>query len=367
MSTRRLTVADLKPHLASVGYCFPQDNARLYIKLTEAEERMQVYGRWFGSIQEVQFCVRDCLLIWPREVDVIEQLSLPYCTGPIDIHNAWYDYIRPIYDGTHHWNNAIAGWPGCAPVNMSVLDRQPVSFDVTNASRRTLRFYPTHASDVGKTVIVQGNDSNGIWVRTSVGGTVIDGEQVTLALPFADTTTTWEAGNPLGLQKQVTNYRVLMYDHDLLTMQDRLLGIYQPGETNPVYRVSKIPFLGEGGGCCGSESSSCTLTTIRALVKLASVPFASDGDWLLYRNISAYKEALLAIRDWENGDLASGNFHFFGAAAPKQSRMSNQATLSKGGCIPLLRAEQRSMSADRTEVVTHYGDERFVAAMSIYR
>lgn len=375
MSSSRITVEDLKPYVGDLGFCFPADDDRFLLRLNEAEERLQAYGRWWGSIQEVQFCVRDCVLIWPREVDTIEALSLD-CSGPLDIQNEWYSYTRAYatLGACPSWSGGapLLGWGSgpCGPQSMMMSARSPASFDVTRNSGETIRFYPASSSDAGKTIIVQGRDASGVWVRTQpvVGGPVIDGEQVTLAMPYAETVKTWAAGMPQAISKQVTNYRVLMYSYNISTQQLRALGTYQPGETNPVYRTSKIPALANGPSGCSGSSSCCEYSTVRALVKLAHVPLRGDGDWLLYRNFAAYVEAITAVMRWREGDLAAGNFHFFGQVNPKQSRMSNQATLTRGGAIPMLRAELRSMTADRTDVTTHYEhDDRLNWTLAGYR
>jgi hypothetical protein len=351
MSSTRLTVLNLVNSRipAALGICLPSDRTRFLQWLNEAEDRLLAYGRWYGSIQEVQFCVSGCVLTWPREVATIEALSLPCRGGPVDIRNDWYNYTQAVatLNQCHDWGSG-----SCGNAGMTIASRMACSFETTQERGSTIRFYPASSSDIGKTILVQGRDTNNIWVRTNPTGTqVLDGELVTLAMPFADTVTTWMTGNPLGLQKQATNYRVLMYEHSLSTLQDRPLGTYQASETNPSYRTSIIPSLDQA---CGGASSCCGLTTIKALVKLAHVELSSDDDWLLFQNIAAYKEAMLAIRDWENGDIASGNIHFYGMAAPKQARASNQATLRQGGAIPMLRAELRGMTSDRTEVEMHF-------------
>jgi hypothetical protein len=239
--------------------------------------------------------------------------------------------------------------------------KKACSFASTKGSNKVIRLYPTHSSDVGKTVLVQGYDSNNIWVRTNpTGSEVIDGELVTLALPFVDTTTIWYPGQPTAIQKDVTNYRVLMYEYDTVTTLERQLGDYQATETNPEYQVSFIPGF-HNIKCCGTACSTdddCNPPrTVTALVKLAHIDVSSDRDWVLFQNIAAYKEAMLAVRDWENGDVASGNFHFYGATTAKQARASNQATLSKGGAIPMLRAELRSVTGDNTTVFVHHEND----------
>jgi hypothetical protein len=357
----RLTVLDLKNSRipAALGLCLPSDNTRFLGWLNEAQERLLAYGRWWGSIVEAQFCTTEGCLVFPREVGTVEQIAI--CGYPVELANAWYEFTTNLAkietcDGCCTAENGTAGmrgnaWP-CGHLQVRNRAKQAASFAWTRGSNKVLRFYPTHSDDVGKTIVVQGYDSNNIWVRTNPGSGVIDGERVTLALPFVDTVTVWYPGSPSAIQKAVTSYRVLMYEYDTSSTLLRQLGDYQPSETNPLYRVAYVPgFSGiTCGGCCDDDTNRRTIT---ALVKLAHINLTADGDWVLFQNIAAYKEAMMAVRDWENGDIASGNIHFYGAAAPKQARMSNQATLRQGGAIPMLRAELRSMTGDSTTVFAH--------------
>ena len=379
----RLTALDLKNSRipAALGIC--PDDPRFFPWLNEAESRMLAYGRWWGSIVEFQFCARDCQIVWPREVATIEAISTP-CAGPMTISNAWYAYQQTVasccnWGGVGNaggFNGSFLpswGYGGgiCMPPNMTMLARGPCSFATTHVAGLKLRFYPQSSSDVGKVILVQGRDSSGVWVRKSYSGTVIDGERVTLALPFADTTTLWAAGEPTAIQKPLTNYRVLLYSFNPADSSELALGNYQPTETNPLYRISRIS-AARGRvtrtGNCPPPTDCCRLTTVRALCKLAHLPITNDSDWVLFQNIAAYKEAMLAVRDYENGDLAGGNLHFYGSAQPKQARASGQATLRQMGAIPLLAAELRSMTGDVTEVEIHYeSDRRLQWELATYR
>jgi hypothetical protein len=116
------------------------------------------------------------------------------------------------------------------------------SFAQTTTDNQRIRFYPGNAQDVGKTIIVQGYDSNGNWVRSGPTDNRIDGETVTLALPFVTTTTIWRPGAPTAIIKEVTQYRVLGYAVDATSGDETAIADYQPGETEPMYQVYQILF-----------------------------------------------------------------------------------------------------------------------------
>jgi hypothetical protein len=230
-----------------------------------------------------------------------------------------------------------------------------VSFASTSSNNQKLRFYVTgDSSDVGKKVIVQGKDLNGVWVRTVIDGVVSDGEQVTLASPFVDTTTIWGIGEPTLLIKDPTNYKLLMYGVDATTGDETPLGDYQPTETNPMYRVIKIPHL---KGRCGCSSSGGT-RTLTAIVSLQHIPVQADTDWLLFQNLIAYGDGVYSEKLREEGNVVAADGYFFGNDRTPQNARGVLRKIDGTGALPLLKAELRKMTGDVTTV--NVGQSGFV-------
>lgn len=221
------------------------------------------------------------------------------------------------------------------------------SFSTVRGANKLIRSYPGSGADVGKSIIYSGNDANGIWQE----------EAVNLTLPFVDTVTVWGPGAPFTVVKDVTAARVLVYEYDTVTHTERALAIYEAGETRPSYRVGHIAGLrrpGCGGTC--ADDGDATKTTVNAMVSLQHVTLASPGDWLILQNLSAYKAAMMAVKAWEEGDAARGDFYFYGTAGPAKNNRGPLRITNQGGAIPLLQAELRKMSGDRTTVFA-YVDE----------
>lgn len=308
MSLQRLTFADVKASRIplSLGLC-PTDE-RLLQWCNEGREQLmnRAIGGFWGQTVRVQMCVSDggCL-VWPREAaDVV---AVAVCKTPIPIYNDLYPFIENV----GHVENCDSCSCGCQCGGMALLsDNTTVASALTVLTTgNTIRFYPADEADVGKTVLVQGYDQNLIWVRTTVGGVVIDGEQVTLALPFVDTATRWYRGAPVSIQRQATAYRLLMYEHDVTNGGDRLLASYQPDETRPSYRRSILPGL-SGTNCGSTASTSCggcgTTPLITAIIKLGYVPILTDQDWVYPSNLTALKYVIRSRkRDEENDDAGS--------------------------------------------------------------
>lgn len=353
----RLTVADMQNSRAAAALNVCPTSERFYQWLNEAEDLMLAQGRWWGSIQEAQFCSTDLCLVWPREVAAIEQVAI--CGQPVAIENGWYGFTRLLANlkqcngcsGSFNSNSTCGdrfGQCSCGHVQMRLKEGTAASFATTRGSNKVIRSYPTNSLDVGKKIRYQGYDKNGIWVRTIIDGTMQDGEQVVLQLPFVDTVTVWGDGAPMAVQKEVTAQRVLVYSYDTAAAVEKALAVYQPSETNPSYRVSYMPQGRNRGGCCGNvtEDGSSRIT-VTALVSLQHVDVSTPADWLVLQNRSAYKAAMMAVKAWEQGDVAMGNYYFYGSeSAPKNAR-GPLRVVNRGGAIPLLQAELRKMNSDR--------------------
>jgi len=246
------------------------------------------------------------------------------------------------------------------------------SFETTRSSDRVLRAYPGSTADVGKKLRFQGRDRNGIWVRTAAtpDGPLQDGEEVTLAMPFVETVTVWGPGAPVAVIKDVTEQRVLVYSRVSTDLSDstlRLIADYEAGETRPSYIQSYVPL--KRGRCCGGESGdTIATTTVTALVGLQHVELRSPGDWLILQNLPAYKAAMVAVKAKEEKDFATFNFEFYGTQASARNGRGVERVVNRGGAIPLLVAELRRMSSDRTSAYVYLDEtEKYTRMMLGFR
>jgi hypothetical protein len=264
--------------------------------------------------------------------------------SPMTMGSSWYQFVYP-----HVPCGSILGYCGCGcgcTTNFSLQDKNTAaSFATTQGTNKKIRVYPTHASDVGKKIIIQGYDSNGIWVRTSYGGLVQDGEQVTLALPHTDTATIWGPqpnkgcnGAPVNVIKDRTNYRVLLYSLNTDDATEIQLARYEPNETEPMYRVVTIPNFRT---TCGCDSS-----TLTAIVSLQHVPVVNDTDFLLFQNMASYQMGVLAEKHMEEGNIQMFNAYFYGTQVPSKGIRSGARLIGQSGAIPTLQAELRKMTGD---------------------
>ena len=156
------------------------------------------------------------------------------------------------------------------------------------------------ATDTGKTVIIQGYDENGQWVRTLDGASYIDGEKLTLAGAEVNSATTFTAVTRV--IKEVTSGRVDMWSWDsTASLSSRQIAAYEPGETLPTYRKMFVPGL-QNYDSCGSNSS-CDNKSVTVLARLQHVPVAVDNDFLVVDNAAAIKLMAMAIQREEQNML----------------------------------------------------------------
>lgn len=342
---------------ARVGVC--PDSTELLSWTNAFESRAAAFGRWWGSVQLAQFCVRGdtcgACVVLPPQVAVIEAANLNGM--PMNVQNAWGQFDRP-----HLWwgqcgSGLSANLPctdvqnfrcgcgcGCYGVPQMLDEGIVASYSVTNSGDR-IKVYATQTVDYGKHVVLQGYDSNGVWVRTTFAdGTIQDGEEVTLAAGGVLTNTTWAGGAPYLAFKDVTAYRVLVFAVDT-DGNERQLADYGPTETNPTYRKVKIPGVrGASCGCAGNQ-------TVRALVSLQPGLITQANDWLLFADaLPAYSDGIMAEKLYENGDIAAADALFFGV--PKAARNARGVLRSSVGmgALGYLESQLRKQSGDKTTV-----------------
>lgn len=374
--SQRMAVIDLMADssriASSLNVC--STDPRFLSWANEAEERMANQGRWFGTVTEVQFCVdRTGCFTLPREVVSLERVKVN--GHNIDIQNGWFTYTRLLGgDHTCAGCNAAracgASVGSCGHIQMQEREGTQASYARTSSgANKVLRTYPGGLEDIGKTITFYGYDKNNVWVKTGSGANVQDGETVTLAMPFADTVTRWGEGSPMAVRKDVTSWRTLVYEYDTVTGASVGIGEYQPGETRPSYRLAYIPGLRNVscGTNCTTEGGEGRVT-ITALARLQHVPLIGDGDWLLMQNLAAYKSAMIAVKAWEEGDVAKFNYYFFGTQSSSKNGRGVLRVVNRGGAIPLLQAELRTNTSDRTNAfITIDESNRYVREMIGFR
>lgn len=294
----RKTLAQAKsstiPQAVGLAAC----DARFLNLLNEAQERLADMGKWWGTYKRLRICVTAGCITWPEEVLTVDSVNA--CKHGVPIKNEWYEFQDDVRAPATNCEHG-----GCE--ERQLLDRGLVYQYRDFTALSTVRLYPALAADVGKRVLLQGNDANGIPIRTldSVSGTYVNGEYVTLALPFAESVSEFDVPGLTGVQKPLTQGQVTATSVATTDGVETQIAIWGPSVQNPEYRrnymtqwprvCAESDCAPEGDGCVPADAS-CSNATVEAIVRLKFIPAVVDSDWLFIENLEALKHMMRAIQ-----------------------------------------------------------------------
>ena len=262
--------------------------------MNEAQERLIMdplapdegwYGGWAHMRFNVTVTNHTGKITTPREVARI--IVLDICNRPRFIRNGFYEYLQ---FGTglqpKPCNTAC-----CATQQVFERDNVPTLTDFPTTSPQFIRLFPTNSADVGKRVVIQGTDKNGITVLGTdpQTGLAIPGETVTLQFPFS--TSVNEYQSITGLLKDETNGPVQIFTVDPVSLAQNLLSSMETNETSASYRQYLLNGLPTH--CCSQPLGA---VQVDAQCRLDFIPVESDTDPLIIQNVSAITEEAQSLR-----------------------------------------------------------------------
>lgn len=293
-----LTLGKSRPIISRVlGVCESSTKVPTYVN--EAQERLlNRSDKPVGSLAKMRICAGSSgCLTWPRQVRTIEAFAV--CSTPGTIRSEWFEFIGfPNGIGLQDEDNM----PGTM-----LLDRGTAcAFDdvqATVAAPRKICVIADNIADVGKKITLRYYDSNGNKKYTSIGGVVQEGEQLTIISPVPAfpgnavfTSSNVMTGGLYHVVKETTQYPIRLYETSTVPAITKLLALYEPSETVPIYRRSFIPGFQNMAACSGAEDVDCTENKmLTAYVKLQHVPVVVDNDPLVIGNLAALKLMVMAI------------------------------------------------------------------------
>jgi len=274
-----LTLAKARPVIARViGRSESHGSVADYIN--EAVQRLMVRGNWVGTVVRYRVCVNEAKLTWPRHIHTV--LKCNVCRSPVPVANGWYEFAA-AGPGTLHDEDSL----GLVLQDMGTAS----TFDDIGGTGRTLYVLGSEDED-GAEICVQGYDDSNQWIRTLHNGELVDGEYFTIATVESVSAHVWSGVTRV--IKPVTNGNVMLYERDTATLVDKPLGIYEPDETEPSYRRSRIPSLDTVGNC-GTGHCPDAHTAVNVKAKLRFLSVAKDTDWILIGNLPALKDMVMSI------------------------------------------------------------------------
>lgn len=298
----KVTVTSASPTIARVlGVC--DTDTRIVTFLNEATERMLVWDDFVGTFARYTFCVRDCCLTLPRQIESIRAFAV--CCGPGTVHNDWYEFL--------------ANGPGqlecddcLGPHLLQRGDGYVTHTDITGTDK-VLRVVSDQVEVAGLRILLRGFDELGAPVMTQDAGAWIEGEYV--AISTTPTLTTKRFTSLTQVIKPVTASMTRVYSQSVTDASLVALAQYEPDETLPNYRRIEIPGI-------EVEDDDDDAQRLTVLAKVRFVPVRVGTDFLQLGNINALKLMVMAIRKEEQ------NLYDESIALEAKARMILEAELS---------------------------------------
>lgn len=276
------------------GVCGTGDKFKNY--LNQATRVLMKRGNFWGTVSKLGVCVYNNCVTWPREVGSV--LATNVCGHWVPNGNSWYNFL-PL--STQDFGNRGFNFSGgCCRGNAEFVNsgQSPVFNNVSCNQNYYIRAYPQARADIGKTITIFGTDFNGQAIRTNQpDGTWTDGVVLTLDVPYVSTP--FQVRHIERVIKDVTQNVVRLFQYDAIN--DVLLPCaeYQPTETSPAYRESRLQ------GVATNCSVNGGLKRIDALVKLEFIPVVADTDRVLIDDLDALAMMMQSIRYKNSGDAAN--------------------------------------------------------------
>ena len=248
----------------------------------------------FGSWAEIEFTVSRSqpTVVLPREIARLDMIDV--CGRPVQVNNPLWEYLRYGNGRMTHDQNRRRR---CLPT-MAYSRNNAVTQVELSTTPQLLSVYITNPADIGKRILLQGLDNTGTPIYSQDVLNQVAGVFVPFAFPFA--TAPMEFSKITGIQKDVTDGQVQVFQVDPNTGAQVLLLTMEPGEETAWYRryhLDPLPW-----NCCHRPSFDPTQNFVRctAIAMLDHIPVTVDTDYLLIQEPNALILEAQAIRMSKN-------------------------------------------------------------------
>lgn len=245
------------------------------------------WGGWMRMIFNVVSVNHAAYIVTPSNVARVVLMAI--CEKPVKIRNGFYEDLQ----------FSIGPQPracqskSCQPTTMQAFERDSVVTQTDFAgSPQFLRVFTTNPGDLGRRVVFQGPDKNGVDILDIDTNTqaAIEGETVFINSPFVQTVN--QFSGLTGILKDATLGFIQVFMVDPATGTQTLLTTMGPNETTAQYRRYLLNGL-PNNGCCSNPNQPIQVT---ADCRLDFVPVVSPSDYLSLPCIPAIYEQVQSIR-----------------------------------------------------------------------
>jgi len=261
--------------------------------INEATQILMQKGNYLNTVRKMRVCVSNFVVPMPQDVQTVLKVNFDEHTA-----NVWsmgYEFMDGG-PGTMLYGNDS---PSSDLIDLG--DGYPTFWAIGSTARQVMAF-STEASDVGKTIRVQGYDHLAMKIDQPSGGELITirqwngGEEGSLTATIIDSAlSTNEFQDITSVIKPETEGYVTLYAYDPDSFNMWILGKYEPYETNPGYRRYRI-----------TSTEYSEAEHITALVKLRYTPAILDTDTLLIQHLPSLKLMCKSLHQFDHGDPQKG-------------------------------------------------------------
>lgn len=298
MSPYQLQLQDAKADRAiriATGQCV--DGPDFAALVNQGQRMLMKRGNWFGTEWLVKFCITDGCIAWPRFVGTV--LGMRFCGSAESafMQNQWYTILGQYCNGYQNWSGYGSG------ITVEDNGTAPCFNEVMCPEGKLIRYVVTKRPDLGKTVKIYGTAYGGQPLQErDDDGNWTNGLTITAADPFGSTTVL--VTHITSVVREETQGPAWLYEYNATDDVQRQLAAYQPSETNPRYRRSKIRNWNNWWMQTCTKSNQQPTRSLEALVKLEFIPATHDDDFLFIDDFDALALMIKAIRLGESDDNA---------------------------------------------------------------
>jgi hypothetical protein len=299
--------------------------------LNEVQQSLAARGEWFDLVQRITFKIRGTHLVWPAFVGTV--LAVRFCGGLATMSNQWFSFLNNAGAGAWQWDYGYggsygvngfgngfgsgygsgSGWLGNGSgtgKNGVVIEddgTRPIYQEIANQTGMLIRYVVVNQQDYGKKITLFGSQYGGqpLQEPDPVTGLTVNGLTLTSIKPYAQTVPFVTDISSITREPTVGPAYLYGYDPALDIQLD--LGCYQPNETNPRWRASRIvnaPRRINASNTPQTCASNECLFNIEALVKCKLMPVVAERDFLPISNFRAIKLGIQAvILEQSNNDV----------------------------------------------------------------
>lgn len=272
------------------------DSDKFRYQIDTVIRQLMKRGAWFGTEVLARFCIYGCDLVLPRHVETV--LGAKPCNGMIDIKNNWYSIVGGMFDCSDLWGPGVLIENGTTPCFSSV----------SGTSGKRIAYHVVHNDDVGKKVKVYGKFYGGQPIQEKVNGVWEDGITITAQQAGGNSLPAMTPAESLiseitHVVKDATSGMSYLYEYGEdanAVFALRMLGAYEPNETNPMYRRMKLKNINSIPA--KTDEYGRTVRSIDLMVKLRHTKLVNDYDFLLVDDFDALRYGVQALRADEAGN-----------------------------------------------------------------